>query len=84
MLVNDVRLYFNKIRKHYTQQPIFILGVSMGGHITLKLTKELGAEISGIIIAVPLVDLKDPIMRNWFTRRLLLSVGRYFDFLHGE
>jgi alpha-beta hydrolase superfamily lysophospholipase len=84
MLVNDVKLYFARIRRHYTQQPIFVLGVSMGGHITLRLAKEIGSEIAGIIIAVPFVDFKDPFMRNWFMRRVLLSVGRYFDFIHGE
>jgi alpha-beta hydrolase superfamily lysophospholipase len=82
VLVSDVVTYFKKIRKRYPNLPIFCMGISLGGHITLRLSQELGPALRGIIIAVPLVFPKTKLAKNWFTKHLFLTVGRFFGWLH--
>ena len=54
VLVEDLRSIYSLVRKRYPKQPIYILGLSMGGAIAMSAVAE-GMRPDGIILAAPAV-----------------------------
>lgn len=49
----DLRTFVRLLRQRYAQQPIYLLGESMGGAVVITAMKDKNADVEGIILAAP-------------------------------
>ena len=58
IIINDSKTLISEIANQYLDKPIFILGHSLGGTISIRLAADLKNELSGVILLNPMTRLE--------------------------
>jgi pimeloyl-ACP methyl ester carboxylesterase len=67
-LVEDILSYLHHIQLTYPKLPIFLVGESLGGHISLIVSRMKREEIAGIVLLAPLIHIKNHLVQNPCTK----------------
>jgi len=73
-LVKDAAAFVKITQFKYPGIPIFIFGISLGGHIALRLSTML--DIAGVILLVPFVNVESKIVQNGIVKGLLAGASQ--------
>lgn len=55
VLIRDLRTAIRLLKEHHPETPLFVLGASMGGAVTLAALSEGDVKVDGVILAAPAV-----------------------------
>ncbi|KAI4350901.1 hypothetical protein L6164_005306 [Bauhinia variegata] len=77
-LVNDVIEHFSKIKedKQHQHLPSFLLGVSMGGAVALKVHFKQPTAWDGAALIAPLCKFADDMIPPWLVKQILIGVAK--------
>lgn len=65
IIINDSKSLIREIKNKYPDKPIFVLGHSLGGPISIRLASDLNSELSGAILLNPMCKLEDGSISIW-------------------
>lgn len=55
--LNDLSDFMNEKIKRTTKNPVFLLGVSLGGHLALRYAHDHSEELDGLILLAPMIKI---------------------------
>lgn len=67
----DLHILVEYIKIHHPTLPIFILGHSMGGTITIMYSIKYSGIINGVILLAPMCGIDEVIKLSWLTRKVM-------------
>jgi carboxylesterase len=56
-------------------EQVFVVGLSMGGALSLRLAEQFGSRVAGLVLVNPVINITDPRMKVLFLLRALPSLG---------